>query len=137
MFLAAVFLKEGFFTGTLGLAIAFTPLATLLECQTPVEDFGVPLGAFEKKLRIDPFLVDPVLESCFFKDGGAGVTSAFSFFDILRTVASTTVYIRVKEKENQGEFVTFSRLWSAKRDRRLESRMRDADATTILARSVA
>jgi hypothetical protein len=81
MFLTEVFLKAGFLTGTLGFAIALIPLGSELVVQVPLEELGVPLaGAFEKKLRIDPFF-DPALDVCFFKvDGGAraGVASAVS-----------------------------------------------------------
>jgi hypothetical protein len=83
MFLTAVFLKAGFLTGTLGFAIALRPLGSDLVVQVPPDELGVPLvGAFEKKLRIDPFL-EPALDVCFFNvDGGAraGVASVDSFF---------------------------------------------------------
>jgi len=85
MLLDAVFLKAGFFRGTLGFAIILTPLGSELEFQTPVDAFGVPLGAFEKKLRIDPFL-DPEVEVCFFNDGGAGVALDLSAFTIMTLV---------------------------------------------------
>ena len=81
MFLTDVFLNAGFLTGTLGFAMALTPLGSELVVQVPPEELGVPLvGALEKKLRIDPFF-DPALDVCFFKlDGGAraGVASAVS-----------------------------------------------------------
>ena len=76
------FLNAGFLTDTFGLAMVLTPLASPLAVQTPVAEFGVPLGALEKKLRIDPFLVDP-LEVCFFSDEGAGVPSDVSFLAML------------------------------------------------------
>lgn len=83
MFLTVVFLKEGFLTTTVGFAIALTPLGSPLAVQVPLDELGVPLaGAFEKKLRIDPFF-DPALEFCFFNDEGgarAGVASEVSFF---------------------------------------------------------
>jgi hypothetical protein len=80
MLLTAVFLKTGFLTGTFGFAIALRPLGSLFVDQLPPAELGVPLtGAFEKKLRIDPFF-DPVLEVCFFNDEGAGVATEASLF---------------------------------------------------------
>ena len=81
MTLTAVFLNAGFLTGRLGFGIALTPLGSALAVQVLAGESGVPLvGAFEKKLRIDPFL-DPALEFCFFEvEGGAGVASDDSFF---------------------------------------------------------
>jgi hypothetical protein len=80
MLLAVAFLKAGFLTGTFDLS---TPLASPLVFRAPVEEPGVPLGAFEKKLRIDAFFDDPTLETCFFEDEGAGVPSDFSFFIVV------------------------------------------------------
>jgi hypothetical protein len=89
MFFTAVFLNAGFFTGTVGFAIALTPLGSELVIQVPPDELGVPLaGAFEKKLRIEPFL-DPALDVSFFKVNGvprAGVASADSFFLAMMTV---------------------------------------------------
>jgi hypothetical protein len=78
-----VFLNDGFLTETFGLAKELTPLGSLLAFQLPPVEFGVPLGALEKKLRIDPFLVDPALEACFFREGGTGVPSIPSFLAIV------------------------------------------------------
>ena len=78
-----VFLKAGFLTGTSGLARALTPLASDPGFHTPVDALGVPFGAFEKKLSIEPFFEDPALEACLLRDGGAGVNSPFSFFTMI------------------------------------------------------
>jgi hypothetical protein len=83
MLLAVAFWKAGFLTGTFDLDMESTPLASPLVLRTPVEELGVPLGAFEKKLRIDAFFDDPTLETCFFEDEGAGVPSDFSFFIVV------------------------------------------------------
>lgn len=77
-----VFLNAGFLTDTFCLASELTPLASLLAVRTPVAELGVPLDALEKKLKIDPFLVDPALEVCFMVDEGAGVSSDLSFLTI-------------------------------------------------------
>jgi hypothetical protein len=81
MLLTAVFLNAGFLRGRLGFGIAFTPLGSPLAVQVAADELGVTLaGAFEKKLRMDPFF-DPALEFCFFNvEGGAGVLSDDSFF---------------------------------------------------------
>lgn len=83
LFLVAAFLKAGFLTGAVDLGRAFTPLASDEGLQTPVDAFGVPFGALEKKLRIEPFLDDAALEAWFFNDGGAGVVAPFSFFAMI------------------------------------------------------
>jgi hypothetical protein len=89
MFLTAFFLKAGFLTGTLGFAIALRPLGSELVVRFPADELGVPLaGAFEKKLRIDPFF-EPALDVCFFRvDGGAraGVASEDSFSLLMMAV---------------------------------------------------
>ena len=57
--------------------------------QTPVAEFGVPLGALEKKLRIDPFLEE--LEACFLREaGGAGVVETSFFAMTMRRVYENT-----------------------------------------------
>lgn len=83
MFFTDVLLKAGFLTGAAALAKALTPLASDWGFHTLVEELGVPFGAFEKKLRIEPFFEDPALETCFFNVGGAGVESPFSFFTMM------------------------------------------------------
>jgi hypothetical protein len=87
MLLTAVFLKAGFLTGMLGLAMALTAFEVSLAFRIPFDEFGVPgAGAFEKKLAIDRCPdCDPALEVCFFKGGGlAGVAFTASFgFPIL------------------------------------------------------
>jgi hypothetical protein len=88
MVLTAVFLKAGFLMGTAGLGRALTPLASDWDFQTLVGGLGVPFGAFEKKLRIDPFFEDAALEACFFNDEGAGVISPFSFFAMMAADSS-------------------------------------------------
>ena len=85
--MTVVFLKAGFLTGTLGLAMALTAVEVPLAFRTPLDEFGVPgAGALEKKLAIDRCPdCDPALEVCFFKGGGlAGVAFTASFgFPIL------------------------------------------------------
>jgi hypothetical protein len=80
--LEVAFLNAGFLTETFGLAIELMPLASLLAVHTPDAELGVPLGALEKKLKMDPFFVDPALEVCFLRDNGAGVSSPLSFLAI-------------------------------------------------------
>lgn len=75
--LATPFLNAGFLTAIVGLGKQLTPLASDWGFQTPVDEFGVPLEAFEKKFRIEPFF-DATLDDCFFSDGGTGVVSPFS-----------------------------------------------------------
>lgn len=90
-FPVVVFLKDGFLTEAAGLAIELTPFGSLLAFQTPEVELGVELGALEKKLRIEPFFVDPALEVCFLRDEGAGVTSDPSFLAMMVARGKLTI----------------------------------------------
>jgi len=73
-----VFLNVGFLTGRIGFDTSLPDFTSEFGFQTPVAEFGVPLGAFEKKLRIDPFLEE--LEACFLSAAGGAGDDMFSFF---------------------------------------------------------
>ena len=83
MFRTADFLNAGFFTEAGVFAIAFTPFGSELAFHAPVEELGVPLGvplgALEKKLRMEAFFEELEL---FFNDGGTGVVW-LSFFTMM------------------------------------------------------
>jgi hypothetical protein len=84
-FLATVFLKAGFLTGTTGFAMALTAFEVSLTFRTPLDELGVVFeGAFEKKPRMDRCPdCGPELELCFFREGegfaGVAVDSSLIF----------------------------------------------------------